>query len=148
MKTQLNLRLVFGILALILGAHAPATLAQNVVVYKSPTCGCCSAWVDYLRDNDFTVETIDLDNLDAIKDTHGISRGLQSCHTALVDGYVIEGHVPVDDIERLLDEKPEIKGLSAPGMPMMSPGMASLTPKGYDVMSFDEAGNVEVYSRY
>ena len=148
MKTQLNSLLSAFALALLLGSHASAVSAQEAVVYKSPTCGCCSAWVDYLRDNDFTVETIDLENLDAIKEERGISRNLQSCHPALIDGYVIEGHVPVDDIKRLLEERPEITGLSAPGMPMMSPGMASLTPRDYDVLSFDDAGNIEVYSRY
>ena len=87
--------------------------------------------------------------MDAIKENLGVNDShLKSCHTAVVEGYVVEGHVPVADIERLLKEKPPIAGLTAPGMPMYSPGMASIEPKNYDVLSFDHEGNVEVYSRY
>jgi hypothetical protein len=131
-----------------LGGYAGQVAAQTVTVYKSPTCGCCNGWVDYLRDNDFEVEIFDVQDLDPIREQYGVDRQLQSCHTALVDGYVIEGHVPVNDIRRLLEEKPDIKGLSAPGMPALSPGMASLTPKNYNVLSFDKYGKVEVFSKY
>ena len=148
MKTQMTKTLNISALTLGLLLSPVIAAAQTVTVYKSPTCGCCTGWVDYLRDEGFRVETIDLQNLDPIKQEHGISRQLQSCHTALVDGYVVEGHVPVDDIRRMLKEKPEITGLTAPGMPAMSPGMASLRPKDYDVLSFDAGGNVEIYSRY
>ena len=140
--------LLSPLLAVALLLSPAVAAAQTVTVYKSPTCGCCEGWVDYLRDEGFSVETIDLQNLDPIKAQYGVSPQLQSCHTALVDGYVIEGHVPVNDIRRVLDEKPDITGLTAPGMPMMSPGMASLEPRDYDVLSFDEQGNVDVYSRY
>ena len=135
-------------LVMALGSYAGQPSAQTVAVYKSPTCGCCTGWVDYLRDNDFEVEIFDIQNLDAIKEEHGVEPHLQSCHTALVDGYIVEGHVPVNDIRRLLEEKPDIKGLSAPGMPALSPGMASLTPKNYSVLSFDKNGKVEVFSKY
>lgn len=122
--------------------------AQTVTVYKSPTCGCCMGWVDYLRDKDFEVETHDLENLGKIKRQYGVEPSLQSCHTAIVDGYVVEGHVPAEDIRRLMRERPDIKGISAPGMPAMSPGMASLEPKNYDVLSFDAEGGVEIFSQY
>lgn len=148
MKTDIKKTLLNYLLVLPLALTTVIASAQTVTVYKSPTCGCCTGWVDYLRNEGFAVETIDLQNLDPIKEKYGVSRQLQSCHTALVDGYVVEGHVPVDDIRRMLKEKPEITGLTAPGMPAMSPGMASLEPKNYDVLSFDEAGGVEVYSRY
>ena len=123
--------------------------AETITVYKTPTCGCCKGWVDYLRDEGFTVETIDTDVLTEIKSEHGLTDGrLMSCHTALVDGYVVEGHVPVSDIRRLIEEKPDIVGITAPGMPQMSPGMDSLIPKDYDVLSFNKDGQVKVFSRY
>ncbi len=122
----------------------------EITVYKSPSCGCCKSWVTYLEEEGFTVTSIDHDNVDEIKEKYGLPKPeLKSCHTALVDNYMIEGHVPASDIERLLREKPEnIKGLSAPGMPMMSPGMASRKPKDYAVLSFTETGETAVYSQY
>jgi len=120
-----------------------------MVVYKSPTCGCCQAWVSYVEDAGFSVTTIDTDDVDAIKSEYGlIDPSLKSCHTAVVDGYVVEGHVPVSDIERLLSERPAIVGLTAPGMPAMSPGMGSETPKEYDVLAFDKNGSSRIYSSY
>ena len=121
----------------------------QITVYKSPTCSCCSEWVSYLEDEGFAVNAIDHDNMDAIKTQHGVTDpGLKSCHTALVDGYVIEGHVPASDIEKLLSQRPTITGLAAPGMPMMSPGMGSKKPRNYAVLSFTESGETAVYSQY
>jgi len=97
----------------------------------------------------YSVNSIDHDNVDAIKAKHGLTApSLKSCHTATIDGYVIEGHVPVTDIERLLSERPDVVGLTAPGMPMMSPGMGSELPKDYDVLAFDKDGHSHVYSSY
>jgi hypothetical protein len=122
----------------------------DITVYKSPSCGCCKSWVSYLEEEGFQVAAIDHDDVDSIKVKHGLADPqLKSCHTALVDGYLIEGHVPANDIEKLLSEKPtDIKGLSAPGMPMMSPGMSSREPKDYAVLSFTHSGEIEVYSQY
>ncbi len=122
----------------------------DITVYKSPTCGCCKEWVTYLEEEGFKVTAIDHDDVNAIKAEYGLpDPKLASCHTAIVDGYIVEGHVPANDIERLLRERPtNIKGLSAPGMPMMSPGMASRTPKDYDVLSFTATGETAVYSHY
>lgn len=124
--------------------------SSEITVYKSPTCGCCKGWVTYLQEEGFNVTAIDHDNVDDIKHQHGLTDdSLKSCHTAIVDGYIVEGHVPANDIERLLRERPtDIKGLSAPGMPMMSPGMASRIPKDYDVLSFTKTGKTAVYSQY
>ena len=121
-----------------------------ITVYKSPSCSCCQGWVTYLEEEGFNVNAIDHDDVDAIKAKHGLSDPtLKSCHTAIVDGYVVEGHVPANDIERLLREKPtDIIGISAPGMPMMSPGMASRTPKDYNVLSFTKAGDTAIFSQY
>lgn len=120
-----------------------------MTVYKSPTCGCCQDWITYIESAGYSVNDIDHDNIDAIKAEYGLTApSLKSCHTAVIDGYVIEGHVPVTDIERLLSERPDVVGLTAPGMPMMSPGMGSELPKDYDVLAFDKDGHSQVYSSY
>lgn len=107
----------------------------TVTVYKSPTCGCCSAWADHLRQNGFTVETADVQDLSAVKRQYGIPPALQSCHTAVVEGYVVEGHVPAADVKRLLTERPDAAGLTVPGMPIGSPGMEQGdTTEPYDVL--------------
>ena len=137
---------------------AKATASENrsggmapyqMTVYKSPTCGCCKEWSTYMGEAGFAVRNVETDDVDAVKSEHGLTdASLKSCHTAIIGGYVIEGHVPAADVNRLLAERPAIVGLSAPGMPMMSPGMASREPKDYDVIAFDEAGNTRVWSSY
>jgi len=97
-----------------------------VTVYKSPTCGCCEQWVQYLRQEGFEVKAIDQPDLSVVKRQLGIAPELSSCHTALVDGYVIEGHVPAAPIRRLLAERPQTRGLTVPGMPVNSPGMGQM----------------------
>ena len=152
MKTMKKVRVrLFGIwmvASLFLGAtHANAETA--IEVWKSPTCGCCQGWVDYMQDNGFTVVTHNLENLIPVKEQLGLTdRSLYSCHTALVEGYVIEGHVPVKDIRRLLSERPNVVGLTAPGMPALSPGMGSIEPKDYDVLSFDAQQNAQIFSQH
>lgn len=122
---------------------------HEITVYKSPTCGCCGGWVDYLEDNGFQVTVNELTDLSSIRANLGMTDPrLLSCHTAVIGDYIVEGHVPVDDIRRLITERPPIRGIAAPGMPQMSPGMASVEPRGYDVLSFDAEGRTEVYSRY
>ena len=126
-------------------ASSGTQAATTVQVYKSPTCGCCSAWVDHLQRAGYTVETHDEPDLRPIKAQAGVQPELASCHTAIVDGYVIEGHVPADVIAKLLDERPNIVGLAVPGMPTGSPGMEGPNAQPYDVMAFDRAGAVTVY---
>ncbi|WP_219988864.1 DUF411 domain-containing protein [Leucothrix pacifica] len=130
-------------------AEAPKALPL-VTVYKSATCGCCSAWIDHMKDNGFPVEAHNSDNLNEYKVKAKLGASLGSCHTAFVDGYAIEGHVPANDIKRLLSEKPDISGLTAPGMPMNSPGMApkGSKPSGYDVISFKDGEAVGVFTKY
>jgi len=123
----------------------------EVVMYKPPTCDCCTGWAEHLRREGFTVIVHKSEEMDAIKAEHGVTRQLASCHTALVDGYVIEGHVPAADVERLLKDRPaDVVGLTAPGMPQKAPGMQSvgLPPKGYDVLAFDKDGRSTVFHRY
>lgn len=108
-----------------LAVMSPAYAATPVTVYKSPTCGCCDKYVDYLRDNGFAVKAVNETDMSAIKKRYGMSH-VASCHTSLVGGYAIEGHVPVGAIRKLLREKPAIAGISAPGMPENSPGMGEM----------------------
>lgn len=136
--------------AVVMVACSERPMATEVLMYKDPNCGCCGAWAKHLQAEGFNVTERISNNMDAIKAEYGVAARLASCHTAIVDGYVIEGHVPADDIKRLLKERPQIAGLTAPGMPAKSPGMQAegLPPKGYDVLSFDKRGGTAVYSHY
>lgn len=122
--------------------------AEDVVVYKSPTCGCCSDWVDHMRKNGFSVEAHNLRNMNPVKVEFGVPRNLQTCHTAKIGKYVIEGHVPASDIKRLLKEKQNVAGLAVPGMPMGSPGMEGPRKAPYDVLAFQSDGEVSVFSSH
>ncbi|WP_300525134.1 DUF411 domain-containing protein [Alcanivorax sp.] len=117
-------------------------------VYKSPTCGCCGAWVDHMKANGYEVVVHEQQNLQSIKEKAGILPGQGSCHTAFIGDYVIEGHVPASDVDRLLAERPDAKGLTVPGMPVGSPGMEmGDRVDAYDVLLFDE-NSTEVFSHY
>ncbi len=135
-------------LAAILFAVSAGAFAAEVTVYKSPTCGCCKLWIDHLKSNGFTVRAHDTENVIAHKQRLGLPPDLASCHTAVVNGYVIEGHVPASDIKRLLKEKPKIAGLAVPGMPMGSPGMEGPAKESYEVKTFDKNGRVTTYARH
>lgn len=121
---------------------------QEFTVYKSPTCGCCNKWIDHLKDNGFDVKAHNRNDMTTIKADMGIQRKHQSCHTAVINGYVIEGHVPAQDIKRLLSKKPSIHGLTVPGMPMGSPGMEGKHKDKYDVLAIDKKGNAIVFNHY
>ena len=105
-------------------------------------------WVAHLEANGFTVKTTDVRDLNAVKTEAGVPAVLSSCHTALVDGYVVEGHVPADDVKRLLSERPAIAGISVPGMPIGSPGMEGPNPQPFDVVAFDEDGAFSRFSSH
>jgi hypothetical protein len=121
----------------------------TVEVYKTPTCGCCGLWVKHLQQNGFTPRVTDMDDLSAIKKKHGVPSRATSCHTAIVDGYVLEGHVPAAEVKRLLKERPAVAGLAVAGMPVGSPGMEfGATVQPYNVLAFDKAGQVKVFSSY
>ena len=126
---------------------AKATPAKpHLSVYKSPTCGCCAKWVEYMEANGFTASVTNMPDVTPVKVSNGLPPRLGSCHTTLIGGYVIEGHVPVSDIRRLLKEKPAIAGLAAPGMPAGSPGMDIPNSPAYDIIAFDKTGRTSVYS--
>lgn len=120
----------------------------SITVYKSPTCGCCAKWVDHLEENGFDVKAIDTDDVSMIKARYGLPGDLASCHTALVDGYVVEGHVPAAEIKQMLSEEAEVAGLAVPGMPMGSPGMEGPRTDEYDVVAFQKDGSRSVYASY
>jgi hypothetical protein len=124
--------------------------APTMEVYKSPTCGCCSKWVDHAREGGFTVKVTELsdDALASLKEKHGIPRTAQSCHTGIVGGYVVEGHVPVAEVHRLLKERPAVAGIAVGGMPIGSPGMEvpGQRPQTYNVVTFDKQGDLKVFS--
>jgi len=142
-------RTVLGIAAILTVTMAarPAAVTE-IVVYKSPTCGCCTKWVEYLRKQGFTVVEHDTSGMTAVKADLGVPDAMASCHTAMVGGYVIEGHVPAADIQRLLKEHPKVVGLSVPGMVTGSPGMEGGTPEHYKVLAFDAKGATTVFSSY
>lgn len=128
------------------GARAQQALPP-VMVYKSPSCGCCGEWVKHMQTNGFRVETQDVGDVTPIRRKYGVPDALASCHTALVAGYVIEGHVPAGDIKRLLREKGRARGLAVPGMVDGSPGMEQGRPQPYATIAFDDRGT-SVFSHH
>jgi len=115
---------------------AESTTAPLVQVYKSPTCGCCGKWADHMRSAGFNVEENSVDDVVSYKRQYGVPAALFTCHTAVVDGYVVEGHVPAEDVWRMLRERPAIKGIGVPGMPIGSPGMEGPNPDDYRTFAF------------
>ena len=121
----------------------------EIEVYRSPTCGCCGKWIQHLKENQFVVKDIVIDDVQVIKDKYGVPAEMASCHTALVDGYVVEGHVPAADIKKLISTKPKVIGISVPGMPVGTPGMDMGGKKDpYQVVSFDKEKNYQVVNSY
>lgn len=120
----------------------------TITVYKDASCGCCKSWIEHLIKHGYRVDAKDSPNMTEIKHTLGVPDGLTACHTAIVNGYLIEGHVPAADIDRLLAQKPKIAGLAVPGMPMGSPGMEGGTPQHYQVLTFDKSGKTTVFARH
>ena len=143
-----------AVLALLGSASAPATFQPvaakpHITVFKDPGCGCCKSWVDHLRKHGFDVAVRDTSDVGAAKRIGRVPEQLLSCHTAFVNGYVIEGHVPAADIQRLLSEKSRVAGIAVPGMPVGSPGMeqGNRVDK-YDVVAFNRDGTTRVYARH
>ena len=124
------------------------TSLPTITVYKSPTCGCCSKWVEHLESNGFVVEAKNSNNLDSIKRELGIEPQFQSCHTAKIGNYVVEGHVPAADIKKMLAEKPDIHGLAVPGMPMGSPGMEGPRKDNYNVLAIKNGASPTIFNSH
>ena len=154
MKTRLFLALL-ALGALLAPSHTHAQAANEsvfspaVTVFKDPNCGCCKEWIDHLRKHAFKVTAKDTTDVAAIKRSGRVPSQLVSCHTAFVNGYVIEGHVPAADIKRLLKEKPKVAGLAVAGMPVGSPGMEVGNRKDkYDVIAFTRDGGTSVFAKH
>lgn len=131
----------------LVGAATLAHAGSTVEVWKSPLCGCCGGWISHMRAAGFSVVVHDVEDVTPIKAAEGVADDLASCHTAVVDGYVVEGHVPATDVRRLLAERPAIRGLAAPGMPSGAPGMGS-DGSPYEVVAFDAAGGRRTFARH
>lgn len=129
-------------------AGTVSTNNLEITMYRSEGCGCCTKWGDYLKSNGFTVNDHPVENIIEIKTENNIPMDISSCHTALIDGYVVEGHVPADDIRRMISEQPEAIGLAVPDMPMGSPGMEGFRTDPYNVILFDDAGKKSIYAQY
>jgi hypothetical protein len=142
-----------GMLGLLLAAAtapfaaAVAAPATRVEVWKDPACGCCEGWVRHMRAAGFAVAVREVADLQPVKVANGVPAALWSCHTARVDGYVVEGHVPAADVRRLLAERPPARGLAAPGMPPSSPGM-DMPGTPYDVVLFDGEGGDRTWAQH
>jgi hypothetical protein len=149
----ITLIITFGLLLLVGVAQAKQLSPQNapidIVVYRSPSCGCCGKWLEQLKSDQFNVIDNLVEDVQSVKNRYGITAELASCHTALVNGYVIEGHVPVNDIKKLLTSKPPVAGITVPGMPVGTPGMEIGTKKdAYQVISFDKSKHTQVFNQY
>lgn len=145
-----------GIVLALLGGGAyfywgPAASANlpTVTVYKSPSCNCCNKWVSHMREQGFEVKIESRFNVKPVKKQVGLPSSLSACHTAVVGNYVVEGHVPAQDVKRLLRTEPDVRGLSVPGMPVGSPGMErGNRVEPYEVLTFTPAGDTTVFARY
>lgn len=137
------------VLLSLLSSTLPAADLE-MTVYRSPTCSCCGRWLEHVKANGFKVKDIVSNDMDSIKETSGVPEKLASCHTAQVNGYVIEGHVPAADIQKLIASKAAVAGIAAPGMPLASPGME--TPghldDAYQVISFDKNQHTELFANH
>lgn len=125
--------------------HSNTAQARSATIYKSPTCGCCTQYIAYLKNRGFDVTVEEMNDLSSIKSQYGIPHNMESCHTMVIDDYVVEGHVPVDAIEQLLTEKPDIDGIALPGMPAGSPGMPGAKHGEFQIYSLDK-GQSQSYS--
>lgn len=131
-----------------IAGRAGAAVLPEMLVHKSPTCGCCTDWVKHLRASGITVKTVEASDLGAIRKRFGVPDRLAACHTAVIGGYVVEGHVPASAVKRLLAEKPGVVGISVPGMPNGSPGMEGPKSEPFSVLAFDERGATKVFESY
>lgn len=143
----MNRRAVLGaVVASLMAPRITWAAVPSITVHKDPNCGCCGGWIDHLRANGFSATAIDTTTLDSVKARLGVPDELASCHTAEIEGYIIEGHVPARAITKLLAERPKVHGLAVPGMPAGSPGMGG-EPEAYDVIAFGD-GATRVFGRY
>ena len=125
---------------------APTAAPQAITVWRTAACGCCGKWVDHLKTAGFNPTVHIVQTTDESPAAKGVPRPLRSCHSASLEGYTVEGHVPADVIQKLLRERPKVAGIAVPGMPAGSPGMESPNPEPYDILAFDAAGKTSVFA--
>jgi len=144
-----SLKILFAISLMLSNIPAQAEEPTAITVYRSPTCSCCGKWMEHLKQNNFTIKDIPTEDMNAIKHKYGVSDEMASCHTAVVNGYVVEGHVPADDIKALLKAKPNVVGIAVPQMPNGTPGMEMGGKQDpYNVMSFDSDKHYQVFKSH
>jgi len=150
MKRRTFLGGLLAAAAPLLMQNAQAAKKPVITVYKTPTCGCCHEWIAHLRSNGFEVIANDVPDTAPYRSRYGVPKELGSCHTGVIDGYALEGHVPAADIRRLLSERPKARGLAVPGMPIGSPGMEveGRRRDAFDVVLFGDDGRRTVWQRY
>ena len=158
MRSRPLLAVAFLLLAPLSGVAAPPDWsraevehggARDITVYRSPSCGCCHAWIEHLEAHGFSVRDVLTEDVSQQKQRLGVPREVASCHTAVIDGYVIEGHVPADDIKRLVSSRRPVAGLAVPGMPAGSPGMEMGERKDdFPVVAFDRDGELSLFNHY
>ncbi len=141
---------LLGAAGLYLFSPADVAAKDEVLVYKSASCGCCGGWVDHLRQNGFSVKVVNAADMTRIKRSLGVPASMDSCHTGIIDGYLVEGHVPAADIRKLLTDRPAADGIAVPGMPIGSPGMEvpGENPDQYDVVLFGKNGKSSLFVRH
>lgn len=144
--TRLRALALVSVALVAAACSTPAAAGPVVTMYKTPTCGCCGLWADHMRENGFTIREVVRADLNPIRREYGVPGNMLSCHTAVIDGYAIEGHVPASVVERLLRERPAVAGIAVPGMPLGSPGMEQLGRwEPYEVFSFADGAPRAVY---
>lgn len=141
-------RMALGMALLVSAMQGRGDERPEIEVFKKPSCGCCRPWIKYMESEGFRIKVNDVPDVHPLKRERGIPKALGSCHTALIDGYVLEGHVSADDVRRLLGERPPIVGLVVPGMPKGAPGMEGPDPVAYDVLALSQDGSVTVYATH
>lgn len=148
-RLAISWTMVVLLVFLVTGVSAEAAERAGITVYRDPGCRCCGGWMEHLAAEGLQPENITTADLDALKQEYGVPGSFTSCHTAILDDYVIEGHVPIADIKRLLTEHPDIRGITVPGMPIGTPGMESETEReSFTVFSFDDRGHTKVFNQY
>lgn len=145
MKTQRSIRALVAASLLVLGSVAHAA---TLTVMKSPACGCCAKWIEHAEKHGFTVKVVNVDDIMAVKAKAGIPDEFASCHTTMVGGYVVEGHVPAADIKKLLAQKPKAKGIAVPGMPGGSPGMEHSGKQPFQTLLLKADGSTSVFAQH